>query len=116
MIQVLLKRFLIASLTITGILAGTLFISGRSLWAYGLALGASWSVLNILLTAMILRDILMSGGKRKINPALFLKLPYVALLALLVFHLRMLPGESVISGVLLTVLTIGVLGVCLKPA
>lgn len=114
--EILLKRFLLFSVIITVVVSLALLCFFNLWWALGLSLGGFWSILNILLTVQILKSIMGKKDIKKMLPSLLVKIPFIYFLAFLVFYFRMLPSVSIVAGVFITVMTIGVVSVCPKAA
>jgi hypothetical protein len=114
--EILLKRFLLVSVILTVMISLVLAFSLNLWWALGLSLGGFWSILNILLTVQILKNIIGKKDLKKMLPSLLVKIPFIYFLAFLVFYFRMLPSVSIVAGVFITVMTIGVVSVCPKAA
>lgn len=103
-----------AALTI--IITAALSISGRFLWAAGFLTGCAWSIINFLLTTDILKSVFIKKKKAGIFFALFIKFPLLYLVLLLIFISKVFAPLSILAGIPVILVTIGVFSLCRKQA
>ena len=104
----LIKRSarLTAILTITA--AAVLISIHKTSWAFGLLIGATWSVINFLLIVGILKISILQKPDARLSAILLLKFPVLYLAGFLILNSRAFPVSSLLAGLVSIVLVMGV--------
>ena len=75
-----------------------LVIFGRYRWAFGLLVGAGWSIANFLLLVNVLKIALLQKSKAKLTAVLMLKFPVLYLAGFAILIKKIFPVWSLLSG------------------
>jgi len=84
-------------------------------WAGGFLIGATWSMINFMLIAGILNIVIFRKDTRKLPVLLILKFPVLYAAGFFILVSRVFPVYSLLSGVSLVLVMMGVVKICLKP-
>jgi len=93
-----------------------LLLSHKSGWAFGLAIGAAWSIANVVFTINILKIGVLKKDPAKLFALILLKFPVLYLTGFLILNSRMFPVASLLTGLMIVMATIGVCKLWLRQA
>jgi len=99
-----------ASLALIGTIAigAVLIANGQGRWAAGFAVAAIWSVLNFWLIIMILETAVLKRSGANLPGILMVKFPALYLAGFWILTSRWFPAISLLAGMTLTLVLIGV--------
>ncbi|MDD5432389.1 MAG: hypothetical protein PHO70_05320 [Candidatus Omnitrophica bacterium] len=92
-----------------------LFAMGKTAFAFGILLGAAWSLINIIMTVNLLRIAILKKSKSKLWVFLLIKFPVLYLAGGLILFSRVFSLLGLFIGVFSVFLIAGVVRLCLKP-
>ena len=88
--------------------AMALLASNRAPWAIGLIVGAVWSMANIIFTINILKISVLKKEPAKLSALILLKFPVLYLIGFLILNSRAFPVESLLTGLTVVIITLGI--------
>jgi len=107
--------FITRSAKITLITAIAVCVTAMSLshwwWAAGFMLAVLWATANFLVTMSLLKMAVAQGAKKQLFVSLAVKFPLLYLLLFLLLSSRRFPATSVLAGIPLIIIVMGVVRV-----
>lgn len=101
-------------LMMTGALA--LLLSHKTMWAFGLLVGATWSMANLLFTVNILKISVLQKDPAKLSALILLKFPALYLIGFFIISSKLFPAASLLTGLTAVLLIAGISELWLKRA
>ncbi len=101
-------------LIMTGVLA--LLLSHKTMWAFGLLVGATWSMANLLFTVNILKISVLQKDPAKLSALILLKFPALYLVGFFIISSKLFPAASLLTGLTAVLLIAGISELWLKRA
>ena len=92
-------------------LAFLLAITGNLSFSAGILVGASWLMANFLLTINLLEIAVLKRASKKLLLFLLVKFPVLYLLGFLIIIRKLFPVASLLTGMSLIILVLGVCGI-----
>jgi hypothetical protein len=87
-----------------------------ALWAAGLTMAAIWSVVNFSLVIRIIKIAVLKEPKTNLRRILMIKFPALYLAGFWILNSRIFPTASILTGMGLALVLIGVVTVWPKPS
>lgn len=97
-------------------IAVALFLMREIGWAAGLMIGIIWSVLNYSLTLNLFEIAMLQKDPKRMSRTLMIKFPVLYLAGFFILQSRLFPVMSILAGIGLTLLVIGVVSIWPKRA
>ena len=112
----LAKRLIVITAAVSAVATLILFVWQGISWSLGYLVGALWMTANLLLTFNLWKVLLLRQPKAKVPLVLFIKFPVLYMIAYFILVSKQFPAESLLTGLGMTLLTLGGLVVCPKQA
>jgi len=96
----------------TGALA--LLLSHRTMWAFGLLIGATWSMANLLFTINILKISVLQKDPARLSALILLKFPALYIIGFFIISSKIFPAASLLTGLTAVLLIAGITELWLK--
>lgn len=101
-------------LIMTGALA--LLLARKTMWAFGLMVGAAWSMANLMCTVNILKISVLQKDPAKLSALIMLKFPALYLIGFFIISSKIFPASSLLTGLTAVLLIAGISEIWLKRA
>lgn len=101
-------------LIMTGALA--LLLSHKTMWAFGLLVGAAWSMANLLFTVNILKISVLQKDPARLSALILLKFPALYMIGFFIISSKLFPAASLLTGLTAVLIIAGVSELWLKRA
>lgn len=110
------KRVMKASYLTGAAIAFALLLRRQADWASGLMIGIIWCVTNFSLTVDLFETALLRRDPKKLKQALIIKFPVLYLTGFFLLKCKFFPLMSLLSGIGIALLTIGIVSIWPKQA
>ena len=97
-------------------IAMALLLRREAGWASGLMIGVIWSVFNYSLTLGLFEIALLQKDPKRMRRILIIKFPALYLVGFFVLRSALFPAMSILAGIGLALLVIGIVNICPKRA
>ena len=77
-------------------------------WALGFVIGAAWSMANVIFTINILKISVLKKEPAKLSALILLKFPVLYLIGFLILNSKTFPVESLLTGLTVVIITVGI--------
>ena len=111
-----LKKSIQVTLICAVVLSIALLFFKKVSWSMGLLVAAAWSIANFLLTLKVIKIAVLEKTKSQLNLFLIVKFPVLYLFGFLILVSRVFPVWSLLTGLSLMFIVMGVLKICPKLA
>ncbi|MCX5678162.1 MAG: hypothetical protein NTY76_03530 [Candidatus Omnitrophica bacterium] len=102
---------------LTGAAAGAMLLFRNEIdWAAGLMAGILWCVINYSLTVSLFEMALLQKEPKRITRALIIKFPVLYIGGFFILKYKLFPVMSLLTGIGLTLLIIGIMNIWPKRA
>ena len=85
-------------------------------WVLGFMVGAAWSAANLYFTVNILKISVLKKDQAKLSALLLLKFPVLYLAGFLILISKIFPVDSLLTGLTIVIIIIGIRRICMKRA
>ncbi|MBU1726616.1 MAG: hypothetical protein KJ880_03195 [Candidatus Omnitrophica bacterium] len=109
-----IKRSVGITVVLVVLVASAIFAFGLSSWAFGFLIGASWSIINLLVTVSLFKMAVLKKSKKDILVHLMIKFPLLYLTGGLVLMSGLFPAVSLLTGMLPIFAVTGIIMLCSK--
>lgn len=116
MMNVTTKKVMKFSYLAGAAMAAALLLRRETGWASGLMIGVIWSVFNYSLTLSIFEIALLKKDPKRMGLILMLKFPALYLAGFLILRAGLFPEMSILAGIGLVLLVIGIVNIWPKRA
>lgn len=93
------------------VIAVALLLRRETGWASGLMIGVIWSVLNYSLTLNLFEIALLKKDPKRMGRILMIKFPVLYLAGFFILRSRLFPEMSILAGIGLALLVIGIVNI-----
>ena len=111
-----IKRVMKYSYLIGAVIAGIFLLRKEVSWASGFMVGIIWCVLNFIFTVRLFEVALLRKEAKRISMSLVIKFPVLYLIGFFILVSKAFPVMSILTGVGLALLVIGVVNIWPKRA
>lgn len=85
-------------------------------WLFGFMVGAAWSAANLYFTVNILKISVLKKDQAKLSALLLLKFPVLYLAGFLILISKIFPVDSLLTGLTIVIIIIGIRRLCMRRA
>ena len=110
------KKVLKFSYLIGAVIAGIFLLKKDVAWASGFMIGVIWCVVNFTLTVRLFEAALSRNEPKRIGMSLIIKFPVLYLIGFFILISKLFPMISILAGIGLALLVIGVVNIWPKRA